>query len=447
MSDGKVELEKSAYDPTKDPRNRPYKPQGHLISLFYDRSDQLLLCGPSGTGKSRGILEKMHIISCKYPGARSAIVRKVKASLTQTAMVTYEKFVLPENNEVHWRTGEQEYRYNNGSVVVTGGMDKSIKVMSSEYDLIYVQEATELLEDDWETLTTRNRYGVVPYQQLIGDCNPNTPTHWLKAKVDKGDIKILNTTHEDNPILWDENKQEWTPRGIAYIAKLDKLTGVRYKRLRLGLWASAEGMIYDMWDPIIHMVDEFRVPDEWPRYWVVDFGYTNPFVWQCWARDKEHEVSYRIAEIYKTRTLVEDHCQTIKAWLQEKHEFRPAAIICDHDAEDRATFERHMGIDTVPAVKNVQAGIQNVMSLLKSKNDEGSDDHRPGLMFMRNALLDADPELQEAMLPTCTEDEIDGYEWEDAKKKETPRKKDDHGCDDVRYYASHIVDDTDNWVY
>ena len=65
----------------------------------------------------------------KYKGARALMVRKTRTSLTQSAMVTFDKFVIPENDSVTWRTGEQEYRYVNGSVVVIGGMDKSIKII------------------------------------------------------------------------------------------------------------------------------------------------------------------------------------------------------------------------------------------------------------------------------------------------------------------------------
>jgi phage terminase large subunit len=73
------------------------------------------------------------------------------------------------------RRMRQAYHYPNGSEVVLGGLDKPSKVMSTEYDGIYVQEAIELYENDWESLTTRLRNGVVPFQQLIADTNPDAP--------------------------------------------------------------------------------------------------------------------------------------------------------------------------------------------------------------------------------------------------------------------------------
>jgi phage terminase large subunit len=426
-------------DPRRDPRNKVYQPYGHFKDFFYDHSDQIVLCGPSGTGKSRAALEKMHLMSMKYPGMRSLIVRKTRASLTQSALVTYEKFVMVDDESVHWRTGEQEYRYSNGSVVAIGGMDKAIKVMSSEYDWIYAQEATELTEEDWETLYIRCRHGVVPYQQLVGDCNPSYPSHWIKRKGDKKEINLVSSVHQDNPAYFDPLTQTWTPRGLAYLSKLQGLSGVRLKRFYEGVWAAAEGMIYTTWNPDIHLIPRFPIPRNWARYWVIDFGYTNPFVWQAWASD-DHGHAYRFAEIYQRNLLVEDAVAIIKAWKIENEEPDPIVTICDWDAEDRATFERHMNVETVPAVKDVLSGIHTVMSKLRPV-----EDGKPGLMYLRDSVLEPDTSLIEEMRPYSSEQEYDGYEWENQEKKETPRKVDDHGMDTTRYLAMHLANYSDSW--
>lgn len=427
-------------DPSDDLRYKSYQPFGTAIDLFYAKEDQIMYAGPSGTGKSRAILEKMHLMCCKYPGMRALMVRKTRASLTQTAMVTFEKFVLPSDDNVHYRTSEQEYRYSNGSVVVVGGMDKAVKVMSSEYDFIYAQEATELTEDDWETLTIRCRYGIVPYQQVIGDCNPSFPSHWIKRKADKGEgIHLIASRHQDNPVYYDQVTHQLTPRGEMYMKKLMALNGVRRKRYYEGLWAAAEGMIYTNWDPDVHLIDRFPIPGSWTRIWTIDFGYTNPFVWQCWAIDPDGR-AYRTAEIYHTHLLVEDACDQIRIWMKDKDEPRPSAVVCDHDAEDRATFERHMDMDTTPAIKHVSNGIHSMMSRLKVQ-----DDGKPRMYYLRDSVLEPDPDLIDAMMPTCTEQEVDGYEWEDKDKKETPRKVGDHGLDGSRYLSTYLDEEMDSW--
>jgi PBSX family phage terminase large subunit len=148
-----------------------------------------------------------------------------------------------------------QFRYANGSRIVVGGLDKPTKIMSSEYDLAYINEGTEASEEDYESVSSRLRYGVMPYQQLITDCNPDAPTHWLNQRANAGKTKRILTRHEDNPVLFDPSTREWTRRGAEYIARLDRLTGVRFKRLRLGLWVAAEGQVYEGFDPAMHVID------------------------------------------------------------------------------------------------------------------------------------------------------------------------------------------------
>src|SRR5690606_25567052 len=122
---------------------------------------EVLVEGPAGTGKTRAILEMLDFIARKHAGCRILLTRKTRTSMTQTVLKTFERFVqLPD---VRFHTTNQEYRYRNGSVMVIGGMDKASKILSSEYDIIFVNEGTELSEDDLETLTTRLRHGVVPF--------------------------------------------------------------------------------------------------------------------------------------------------------------------------------------------------------------------------------------------------------------------------------------------
>ena len=312
--------------------------------------------------------------------------------------------------------------------------------MSSEYDFIYAQEAVELSEEDWETLTIRCRYGVIPYQQVIGDCNPAMPSHWIKRKIDRkeGMTGILSR-HQDNPVLYNQETGLLTPRGVQYMGKLQALSGVRRKRYFEGIWAAAEGMIYTSWNPDIHVISRFPIPSSWRRVWVIDFGYTNPFVWQCWAID-EDDRAYRIAEIYQQHLLVEDACALIKAWKGEHQEPYPTDVICDWDAEDRATFERHMNMDTTPADKSVLNGLHSVMSRLRVQ-----EDGKPKLFYVRDSVWEPDANLMEEMKPWKTEDEFDGYEWENSLKKETPRKVDDHGLDCTRYLSIHLDNNSDSW--
>lgn len=416
------------------PRSKSYRPLGAAYDAFCYARREILLSGAAGTGKSRALLEKLHWCAKNYPGMRGLICRKTRHSITQTAMVTFESKVLGEgwlDEYVHFSTTDQQYEYTNGSIIGVGGLDKASKIMSSEYDMVYVQEATELLEDDWESITTRLRNGMMPYQQLMADCNPSAPSHWLKKRCDRGATLMLYSKHTDNPSV--------TPQ---YLATLDALTGVRKKRLRDGIWAAAEGMVYeDEWDPSIHLIDRFEIPREWPRYWSVDFGFRNPFVWQAWAQGPDGEL-YRYHEIYQTETIVEDLAKRIKEITAD--EPKPQAIICDHDAEDRATFEKHTALRTIAAKKAVTTGIQVVQGRLRRKGNG-----RPSLYLLRDSLVSVDHALVDKSLPYCTEQEFESYVWDienNKKIKEEPVKQFDHGLDALRYLCMHKVQGSDDHI-
>lgn len=417
-----------------------YEPRGGCLQLMEARHDEVLVSGPAGTGKSRGCLEKMHLLALLNPEFKGLIVRKTQVSMTSTALVTYRQHVAPEavaNRTVRWFGGSGQkpaaYQYSNGSELVVGGVDKPTKIMSSEYDCIYVQEAIELTEDDWESLTTRLRNGKVSFQQLLADTNPSTPTHWLKQRCNEGRTHIIESRHEDNPTLVNVDGS-YTERGGRYMSILDALTGPRKARLRHGLWVAAEGAIFSDWDEAVHLVDRFPVPHDWPRYWTIDFGYTNPFVLQCWAQDPDGRiVMYR--EIYMTQRLVADHAATMRRivcpdgkWLEPQ----PRWIVADHDAEGRATFEREMGISTTAADKRVTEGLQAVQVRLRRAGDG-----KPRLRIMRDSLVERDQSLADAKKPCCTAEEIPGYVWADTAK-EQPLKEDDHGCDGMRYQVVEL---------
>jgi PBSX family phage terminase large subunit len=415
---------------------RGYEPHGAIAKLFASTADELILSGPAGTGKTRANLEVLHQIALKYPRSRQLIGRKTRRSLTETALVTYERDVLGFDNPICQNVKREQrhvYRYPNGSEIVVGGLDKASKTLSAEYDTIYINEVTELTLADWETLLRALRSGVVPTQRLLGDCNPDRADHWILKRAKDGQLTLVKTTHEDNPILWDAATGMWTERGTKYIQKLDKLTGVRKQRLRWGEWVTAEGAIYAEHNPAVHVKDSFDIPAEWRRIRAIDFGYTNPFVCQWWAINPDGDM-YLYREIYMTQRTVKVHAEQInRLSVGERYE----ANIADHDAEDRATLAES-GIRTSAAVKDVSPGIQKVQERLKI--DEKTE--KPRLYFFRDALVELDETLEESGLPTSTIDEIGGYEWAktpDGKpKKDEPKKENDHGMDPMRYAVVYV---------
>jgi hypothetical protein len=421
-----------------------YAPKGSALELFQSRAPEVLLSGPAGTGKSRAALEKLNAMMLANPGARGLMVRKTAVSLTSTGLVTFREHVAKEaleSGEIKFYGGSPQvapsYQYGNGSSITLGGLDKATRIMSSEYDCVFAQEATELTEDDWEAITTRLRHGAISFQQLMADCNPDAPHHWLKQRCDRGATQLIYCRHEDNPRLYDAASGEWSIQGQAYMSVLDALTGVRRERLKLGKWAAADGLIYDTFDPAVHLHPPIGLPPpSWRRWWSVDFGFTNPFVCQMWAEDPDGRL-YLYREIYRTQTLVEDHAEKMLAIVRKgdghRSDVMPTAIVCDHDAEGRATLERKLGQSTTAAKKDVLEGIEAVKSRLKIQPDG-----KPRLFICRDALVERDQALADAKRPCCTADEILEYVWDDGAKKEQPRKENDHGMDSGRYLVAQI---------
>src|SRR5690606_13451587 len=111
------------------------------------------------------------------------------------------------------------------------------------------------------------------------------------------------------------------------------------------------------------------------------------------------------------------------------HAPKPRAIICDHDAGDRALLARELGMSTTAANKTVTTGIQAVQARLRPTGDG-----LPRLVLLRDAVVERDDELVEAKRPTSTQEEVTGYVWDTGPgkpPKETPVKEDDHGMDAV----------------
>lgn len=284
-------------------------------------------------------------------------------------------------------------------------------------DGAWFEEANAFTRNDYEEIIGRVRHTAANWQQIILTTNPDAPTHWIyKDLIQGGAASVYYSGAKDNP-----------NNSPAYLVNLQKLTGVMKDRLVDGKWVQAEGAIYEEFDPAIHMIDRDKCPPFVRRFRVIDFGYSNPFVCQWWGEDADGRL-YRYREIYKTRKLVEDLTPQI---IELTGEELIDATISDHDAEDRATMERH-GISTQAAKKDVSPGIQAVKARMKVQADG-----KPRIYFVRGALVESDPLLEYKKNPTCTEEEIPGYAWkkhEDGKpNKEEPVKLNDHGCDTTRY--------------
>lgn len=268
-------------------RRRPYEAYGACARFLAARDHEVIISGPAETGKTLAALNKVNDLAWSNPGLQAAIVRKSQRSMAGSVLQTYQRKVLPTAAPVTVLGGHspERFLYPNGAVVWVGGMDNPDKVLSSERDLIYVNQAEELTLPDWETLVTRvtGRAGVLQEPQIIGDCNPAAPTHWIKTRAAAKNLRLIESTHKDNPRLYEPRTGKITAQGKRTLAVLDRLTGNRKLRLRHGIWANPEGAIYEPFDEVRHKVRSKRIPPLWPRMVGIDpVGAMVGALWVAW---------------------------------------------------------------------------------------------------------------------------------------------------------------------
>ncbi len=406
--------------------------RGNNARLQSSCDREMILSGPSETGKTIACLQHLDTLARTHPQARGAIVRKVRADMSSTVLDVFKREFVDRLGDITLFGGEnvEFYEWPNGARVFVGGMDRPGKVLSGALDFAYVNQAEELHLEDWETLSTRTsgRAGKIIPGLLFGDCNPGPAYHWIKQRPA---LMMLETRHEDNPALFDA-EGAITERGQQAFITLDALTGTRYLRLRKGLWVNAEGVVYEEFDEAIHVIDRFEIPAQARLIRAIDFGYQNPFV--CgWLYVDPDERLYLYRLIYMTHRLVEDHARQIAALSADE---RIEATVADHDAEDRATLERH-GISTRLALKDISPGLQAVQRRLRKQGDG-----KARFYIFRDCLVEADETLREAHKPIDAVSEFAAYVWPKAADgkpiKETPIDHDNHALDMIRYAAMYL---------
>jgi len=262
------------------------------------RDQECILEGPADVGKTLALLYKIHRCAEQYPGAQFLVLRKVRAHLYGTVILTWQRDILahlPPNYLRIWG-GETpaHYTYPNGpdktnpyeggSRIWFGGLDNPGQTLSGERDIICVIQAGEITVSDWEYLIrmATGRGAKMPYSQVIGDCNPGSHTSWILQRWNHGNgsLRLFKTKHRDNPSLFDPETGDLTESGERRLSALRRLTGHRLKRLYYGIWAPPEGAIFEMYDEETHKVKAFKIPQLWPRFVGVDpFGAKIAAVW------------------------------------------------------------------------------------------------------------------------------------------------------------------------
>lgn len=134
------------------------------------------------------------------------------------------------------------------------------RIQGATFEYVYGDEVTTWSEDVFQMLKSRLRCN---HSRFDGTCNPDNPQHWFKKFLDS-DADIYQQSYIiDDGML---------PASTVSEMKKEYAGTVYYDRFILGLWKSAEGVIYSQFadDPTRYLLDE--APEIHIATIGVDFG-------------------------------------------------------------------------------------------------------------------------------------------------------------------------------
>jgi len=239
---------------------------------------------------------------------------------------------------------------------------------------------------------------------------PILPQPWLEERVG-------NPPATDEVFYANLNDNRKSRSGYIDDAEIDAMVAewpleVQATRIE-GRFASFFGAVYKTFDKGVHVCEPFTIPDGWRKFRGIDFGFNNPFG-VLWAALSDDNVWVIYAEHYKSQETLRYHSERIHACSNGD---RYEATYADHDAQGRRELQE-LGIETTPARKAVNDGIEKVQQALKVQANG-----KPRLRIFKSChnLIR----------------ELGGYRYPDGTDskdpKDEPLKVNDHLVDALRY--------------
>lgn len=237
-----------------------YKRQQDLVDLTKSHP---FVCayGSSRGGKSWTFIKLMVLRAQRFPGSSHLIVRKTSASVKTTIWKTLIA-VLKDMGIYHtvsMNSTEYTIRFENDSEIVCGGVqdDQLDKILGSEWQTIFFNEATNISYDAYETVTTRlngnwfDARGTRCELKVYIDCNPTTYGSWIYKlfleQVVPGTKRELEGAEEYGWLKFDADSNPSVDP--AYYRRLRNKSKTNQARFLEGEWSpEVEGALFRMED-------------------------------------------------------------------------------------------------------------------------------------------------------------------------------------------------------
>lgn len=215
-----------------------------FVPLLFDDSRYLVLKGGGGSGKSifagRKVLERC----VTEEGSRWLVCRKVAKTLRESCFKQLIGQLSEYYPDAGWKAnrGDMLISFANGSEIIFAGLD-DVEKLKSIYDLagIWIEEASELLESDFNQLDIRLRGESKWKKQIIITFNPVSVTHWLKRRFfDVADPRatVHESTYHDNRFLDQE--------AIRTLEGFKGVDDYYYRVYALGQWGVTGKTVFQM---------------------------------------------------------------------------------------------------------------------------------------------------------------------------------------------------------
>ena len=275
-------------------------------AFFLARERYVAYGGARGGGKSWAVRMKAAMLAVAYGGIKLLIVRRTMSEL-ESNHIQPMRDMLPG---VRWNEQKKRMTFANGSVIRFGYCDTEGDVrqyQGQEYDCIFLDEATQLTEYQYQTFKGCLR-GVNDFpKRLYLTCNPGGVGHaWVKRLfIDREyregeraeDYRFIAAGVRDNAALMEKDPD--------YIRRLESLPYELREAWLNGNWDVMAGQYFSEWDRAVHVCEPFAVPEHWRRYVTMDYG-TDMLAAYVIAVDEEGGC-WVMREAYEGKDLGEGH--------------------------------------------------------------------------------------------------------------------------------------------
>lgn len=215
----------------------------------------------------------------------------------------------------------------------------------------YINEASLANKEVFDEIKSRCSG---PGARIIADTNPDNPEHWLlKDYIENDNILSYHWELDDNTFLdkrYIENIKHSTPPGVFF----DR--GIK------GLWTIGEGVIYSSFNKETMAINSTNDFEFIRLFCGMDFGYEHTGVIGLIGYTSNGEYVL-IKEIAAKRKGIE---WWINEALRIKREHGDIPFYCDSARPDNIAALIDKGINAMNANKNIDAGIEEIATLMQN---------------------------------------------------------------------------------